>query len=174
MLLTNLLVQNKAAILQRWLNLIVESYPAEASPFLKEANRFTNPAGYVICEETARLLEELLKAQGNSGAICASLENIMRIRAVQDFSPEEAMGFIFLLKRAIIEEVGEEIGKGPIFREWLDFEHRIDEVACASAGTYLKCRERIYELKLNEVKAERDGVFNLLGRIHDKGAAMLR
>ena len=46
MALGDLLLRNEAAILKRWFNLILETYPADTAPLMrKDKDRFTNPVG---------------------------------------------------------------------------------------------------------------------------------
>ena len=52
MQLYDLLAEQEAAITHRWFNLIIDSYPADASGFLKnQKNRFLNPVGNTIARE---------------------------------------------------------------------------------------------------------------------------
>lgn len=166
-----LLSEKKASILERWFNLIMASHSAEVSSFLKEADRFSNPVGYTISQEIGVLYDELLQGKTDSEAVSVSLDNILKIRAIQGFSPQQATAFAFLLKRAIIEELGSEIEKKQVFGEWLSFESNIDELASRAFNIYMKCREKIYELRVNEVKAEREQAFRLLklvGRVNEE------
>jgi hypothetical protein len=163
--LTKLLTQHKDAILQRWLNLIADMYPTEASGFLKEKDRFSNPVGYTISQETNALYGELLQGWADSDKASTSLDNIVRIRAIQDFSPHEAVSFVFLLKKAMLEELGSEIEKEQSFREWVDFETGIDKLACIAFDKYVECREKICELRVKEVKADREIAFKLLNLV---------
>ena len=97
--LESLLSQRKAPILERWLHLILETYPANSSSFFKqERDRFVNPVGYTISQGIETLYEELLQGM-NFDKLSASLDNIIRIRAVQDFFPSQAVGFVFLLRK---------------------------------------------------------------------------
>lgn len=162
MALKKFLTQNKDSILQRWFNLIADTYPTGVSDFLKKADRFSNPVGYIVSQEINTLYEELLQAREDSDVASSSLDSIVRITAIQDFSPHEAVSFIFLLKQAMTEELGSEIEKEQCFREWLNFEARIDKLASIAFDKYMKCREKIYELRVNEVKAEREIAFKLL------------
>lgn len=162
MVLESLLSQNRAAILERWFQLILETYPAGTSRFLKkEKDRFVNPVGYTTSREIGVLYEELLRGM-DSDKLSVSLDNIIRIRAVQDFSPSQAIAFIFVLKKAIREELASEIRENQLFEELLRFESRIDELALLALDIYMKCRENIYEIRVNEVKAERERAFKLL------------
>ncbi len=165
MALTKLLTQHKDAILQRWLNLIADTYPTEASAFLKGKDRFSNPVGYTISQEINALYEELLQGRVDSDKTAASLDNIIRIRAIQDFSPQEAVSFVFLLKKAMLEELGSEIEKEQSFREWLDFEPGIDKLASIAFDKYVECREKICELRVKEVKADKEIAVKLLNLV---------
>lgn len=166
MVLEHLLPQKRAAILERWFQLVLETYPADTSRFLKQGkDRFTNPVGYTISREIETLYDELLQEM-NSDKLAACLDNIIRIRAVQDFSPSQTIALIFLLKKAIREELASEITENRVFEELLKFESRIDKLVLLAFDIYMKCREKVFEIRVNEVKAERERVLKLLERIN--------
>jgi hypothetical protein len=71
------------------------------------------------------------------------------------------MSFIFLLKKAIRESLGNKIHETHISEGLLLFESKIDDLALLSFDVYMKCREKIYELKSNEVRSM---TFRLLQR----------
>jgi len=168
MVLEYFLSQKKASILERWFYLTLETYPAETSRFLKqEKDRFINPVGYTISQEIEALYDELLRGM-NPAKLSTSLDNIIRIRSVQDFSPSQAIAFVFLLKKAVREELESEIRENQLFEELLKFESRIDELALLASDIYVRCREKIYEMRINEVKAERERVFKLLERANPR------
>jgi len=152
MKLENLLSQKRAAILERWFHLILEAYPIDTSTFLKkQKDRFANPVGYTISQGIEGLFEELLQGM-DSDKVSSFLDNIVRVRAVQDFSPSQAMAFIFLLKKVIREELKSEMRENGLAEELLIFESKIDALALLSFDIYMKCREKIYEIRVNEVK----------------------
>jgi hypothetical protein len=146
------LVNRKPAILKRWFNRILATYPADTSRFLqKEKDPFANPVGNTISDGISGLYEDLLSGPP-SGEVAPFLDQIIRIRAIQDFSASEAVGFIFFLKQAIREELGREVAEESIGRELLNLESRIDELALLAFDIYMKCREKIYEIKSNEIR----------------------
>ena len=166
MVLEHLLPQKRAAILERWFQLVLETYPAGTSRFLKqEKDRFANPVGYTISQEIEALYDGLLQEM-NSDKLAVCLDNIIRIRAVQDFPPSQTIAFIFLLKKAIREELASEITENRVFEELLKFEARIDKLALLAFDIYMKCREKVFEIRVNEAKAERERVLKLLERIN--------
>ncbi|MFZ6016906.1 MAG: RsbRD N-terminal domain-containing protein [Nitrospirota bacterium] len=159
--LKNLLSEKKSVILKRWFDVITETYSADTSNFLKnQKNQFTNPVGYTVSQGIEGLFDELLNGM-DSEKVSPLLDNIIRIRAVQDFSPSQAIGFVFLLKKVIRKELAKEVREDGLSEELLTLESRIDDLALLSFDIYMKCREKIYELKANEV---RNRTFGLLKR----------
>ncbi len=167
MQLATLLSQKKAAILGRWLAMIYESYPPETAIFLrKEKNRFDNPAGYRISEGLEGLYGALLQEMERD-QVLTCLDEIIRIRALQNFTPSQALAFIFLLKIVIREELAEEIQKENLAAEILDLESRIDGLALLGFDVYTKRREKIYEIKADEAKRRISGLMRKTGLSED-------
>jgi hypothetical protein len=167
MQLSALLSQKKAAILGRWLAMIFESYPPETAIFLrKEKNRFDNPAGYRISEGLEGLYGALLQEMDRD-QVLTNLDEIIRIRALQNFTPSQALAFIFLLKIVIREELAEEILKENLAAELLDLESRIDGLALLGFDVYLRRREKIYEIKADEAKRRISGLMRKTGLSED-------
>jgi hypothetical protein len=164
MALEHFLSENKATILERWYRLIRETYPPNTARFLKrEKNRFVNPVGYTISQEIGVLYDELLTGM-DLEKLTTSLENIIKIRSVQDFSPSEGVVFIHLLKRTMREELEGKFSSDRIFEEWAQLESKIDTLALLAFDIYMRCREKIFEIKVREVKGERERIFKLLER----------
>ena len=151
-MLKNLLSEKRAAILERWLDIILESYPADTSNFLRQQkNRFANPVGAAISQGTNGLFEELLNGK-SSDEISPFLDNVIRIRAVQDFTPSKAVSFIFLLKKVIREVLEKEISENRFSDELSALDADIDNMAMEAFDIYVKCREKLYDIKANEVR----------------------
>jgi len=163
MSLKELLLEKRTAVLKRWFNLIAGSHSAGAPHYIKDKDQFANPEGHTISREIDAIYHELLQDKMVSDKVCASLDNILRIRAVQDFAPGDAVGFMFLLKEAITEELADEIEKKQLFKQWLELELRIDKTASLAFDIYTQCREKICQLRVKEIKADREMAFRLLG-----------
>lgn len=151
MKLKNLLYEKRSAILKRWFDLILETYPPETALFFKnKTNQFSNPVGYTISQGVESLFDEILQGT-DSDKVSLFLDNIIRVRAIQDFTPSRAISFLFLLKKVLREELDREIRENGIAGELLVIESRIDNFALLSFDIFMKCREKIYELKANEL-----------------------
>lgn len=152
MVLRNLLEGKKSDIIQKWSNAIMDTYPADSSGFLKkQKDQFANPVGFTISQGVEKILTALL--DGNETAAAQPfLMDIIKVRAVQNFTPSQAVAFIFLLKKIIREELSEAIEDRQISEDFIALEVKIDELALSSFEIYSKCREQLYELKNMELK----------------------
>ncbi len=151
-MLKDYLKDNKARLLQRWLDLIMDTYPETAARFLKtKSNRFANPVGSTIKFEIETLLDGLLAGKETS-SLSDSVENIVKIRAVQDFAPSTAVLFVFLLKQALREVLAEKLSDTQVAEEVAAFESDIDRLALVTFDSYMNCREKIFQLRMSEIK----------------------
>ena len=153
MKLEDLLKQKASSVRKRWLDLIIDTYPADSQRFLREQkDRFANPVGTTLSRAIEALYHELLHGM-NDEKVDASLDEIVRIRAIQDFSPAGAMGFIFLLKKVLREELDQEIRENAAAcGELLALEARVDEMALRGFDLYMNCRQKVYEIRAKEAK----------------------
>ena len=153
MKLEDLLKQKASHIRKRWVELIIQTYPADSQRFFREQkDRFANPVGTTLSREVESLYHELLHGM-DPEKVDSSLDEIVRIRAVQDFSPAGAMSFVFLLKEILREELDQEIKQSPAAcEELLTLESRLDDMALRGFDLYVRCREKIYEIRAKEAK----------------------
>lgn len=161
MKIKEVLSQKKKLILKKWFRLILKSYPEETAQFIsREKDPFANPVGSTIGKGIEDLFEALQR-EIDPNTVSSFLDRIIRIRAIQDFSPSRAINFIFILKDVLREELKSELEDANILKELFELESRIDELALIAFDIYMKCREKIYELKANEIK---NRYFRLLQR----------
>lgn len=163
MKLDSLLLQKKSSILERWSNLILESYPPETSSFFKrEKDRFDNPVAYEFRQGIKGIYEELLHGLDFKN-VFPFLDKIIKIRAIQDLSPSKAIAFIFLLKKVIREKLERDIQENELSEDLLEFESRIDGLALLSFDVFMNRREKLYELRVKEVKNRVSGLLRMSG-----------
>ncbi|MEA3429505.1 MAG: RsbRD N-terminal domain-containing protein [Thermodesulfobacteriota bacterium] len=162
MKLNNLLKKKKAAIIKEWFNLAVNSYPPDTAYFLKkQKDHFANPVGTTISQNLGPLFDELVMDM-DQNTITNLLDPIIRIRAVQVIlSPSQSVAFIFSLKEAVRKNLKKELIDNKILNELLLFESKIDKLGLIAFDIFVKCREKVYELKAN---GERGRVFRAFQR----------
>jgi hypothetical protein len=145
-----ILSRKKGAILQKWYERVLGTYPAETARFLREEeDRFANPVGTTIYQGLEGLLEEILAGM-DAARVRACVDSIIRIRAVQDFSPSRAVAFIFELKHVLKEELAGEIRENGLSLE--EVEARLEALALLAFDIYMQCREQLWELRVGEIK----------------------
>ncbi|OQX65104.1 MAG: hypothetical protein B5M55_04740 [Desulfococcus sp. 4484_242] len=147
MTLENLLSNKRSHIIKRWQDAIIASYPKDSQGFLKRTkSQFANPVGWIIAKEIETLYDEVIRGE-DAEKIAACLETIIRIRAVQDFSPSQAVAFVLELKDIVREALG--IGPSP---EMDALDRHLDKVLLIAFDVYSKCRQKIYDIRVREVK----------------------
>lgn len=153
------------AALDRWRDLVFDSYPDEAVRFFrKENNGFKNPVGQSILQATGTIFDGALMEEGADG-VPEALETIVRIRAVQDFSPAEAVGFVFQLKRAV-REILETSWSGFTPDLATEIDSRVDALALSAFEIYTRCREQLYEIRVREAQRRAAGLLRRFNREH--------
>jgi len=149
----DLLIQNRKAIVDGWIEETLKTYPPETFKFFsKESDRFRNPVGYNIADGLKNLFDELL-GNMNSEKITKELDKIIRIRSVQEFKASEAVAFVFLLKGVIRGKLGQISDDEKLTNELSDFEQRIDHLALEAFDNYNECRENLYEIRIKQAEA---------------------
>jgi hypothetical protein len=150
--LRSVLSQKRAAILDRWHRLVLDTYPAHTVKFMgRGKDPFGNPVGATLSRELPAVVDGLVNGAPVE-TVAASLEAVVRIRAVQDFTPSQALLFVYQLKRAIREELPGDPEKSGLASEWLDLCEQIDELALAAFDCYSANREKICDIRINEMK----------------------
>jgi len=148
--------QLKQTVGERWLAATLRTYHRQTAEFLvRERDQFRNPIGHSLKVGLSVLLDELV-GQMRTAIFTPALEEIIRIRAVQDFTPSQAVGFLFLLKEILRREL---IGPADQLRA---FEDRVDEMARIGFDLFVECREKIYAVRADEARRRTD----VLERMH--------
>jgi hypothetical protein len=152
MSLAELLLQKRDAIARRWMGDALQAYAADSSAlFGKEKDPFGNPVGHSLRQGTRGVVEAVLEGRGAED-IRRHLQEMIKIRAVQQMPPSQAVGFVFSLKQAIRAELGDAAGSAEHAVELARLDGQIDRIALMAFDVYTQCREQVSELRINEVK----------------------
>jgi hypothetical protein len=167
MRLNNLLAKRKTAFVKNWFALVIATYPPDTARFLQnQKDPIANPVGRTIYRGLETLFDELLR-ETDYKAIKLALDPIIRIRAVQNYSPSQATGFIFFLKKVLRDQARKEVFEENLMDELLALESKIDEIGLIAFNIYVECREKIYELKANEIKNRTFKAFERAGLVKE-------
>jgi hypothetical protein len=154
--LSRLLKKNKPVILKKWLAAIYDTYPADTAEFINgNKDMFANPVGHIITVNAEYILEGLIRGK-DTASLSACLEPIIRIRAVQDFTPVQAVSFINSLKTVIIGQLKPEIRRHRLWDDWAELQASIDNLSLLAYEIHTKMKERIEHIRMKEIeKSER-------------------
>jgi hypothetical protein len=146
MQIEEIIVRNKDNILKKWQQTIIDSYPAGSGEFfLDNKNKFTNPVGFTIEKSLPAILDAII-AGDLTDAAKKSLDDIIRIRAVQEFEPAEALAFIASLRAIVLSVLAGETD----FTAFLQTEKIFNAINDYGFNCYVRFREKIYDIKANE------------------------
>jgi len=152
-MLKEILKKKRADILKSWSQHIRDTYPPETSRFLQSrSDEFANPVGAAINRVTDQLFDLLVEKELPWEDAAIILDDLVRLRAVQEFSPSHAVGFIFLVKRAVRNAVLPKLQSKESWEDLSAFESRVDNLALIAFDLYMRCREKIYELRATEIR----------------------
>ncbi len=158
-----LLAKKKDAILQRWVDDALAMYSKDASTvFRREKDPFANPVGHSLRVGAQAIFEALLEGTA-AEEIRGHLDGIIKVRAVQQVSASQAVGFVFDLKRAVRAELGVKPGDARLATELAELDGRIDRIALLAFEVYVECRDQLSQLRINEVKRRVSWVLDKMG-----------
>lgn len=158
MRLKEILKKDKDKLAESWFDRLLESYPEATRRYFKNTNsHFSNPVGYNLMHSMSHILTELLKEEPSSDVINQELQMILRIKAVQEVLPSQAVSFIPALKQTIERHYkAENLVKESSLNELLDFYSDLDTVALYAYDLYVESKVLLYELRLTQIKETND------------------
>ena len=144
--LNGLIADKKDQIIKAWFDATVQTYAPDTAEFVKgQQDPFANPVGRTTLKGLHFLLDQLLK-EVNHQTLTDGLDPIIRIRAVQNFTPSQATAFIFSLKAVLRNTLKKELQDNQLANELLAFESKIDELCLLAFDIYMACREKVYQI----------------------------
>ncbi len=138
-------------IVDGWVDYTLSSYKSSVF-FKKSPDKFANPVGGNTKEALGSLFKLLVKKDADPTGFAVPLEQIMRIRSIQEFTASEAAGPIFAVKhitRALLEKDSE---RKHLISELYDFEFAVDLATLQAFDLYMQCREQLYLVRIKEIK----------------------
>ncbi len=153
MSLRDLLIERRSALVERWLDAVLREYgEVTAARWRSEKDRFANPVGHALVDGLPALVDAVAEGGRPAERALSALEAIVRIRSVQDLAPSRAVGFVYLLRRAIRDELAAELASGAHAAELEKIDARIEQLALVGFDTYVALREDMYRLRQEELR----------------------
>ena len=153
--------RKKSHIVNTWFDLVMQSYPPDTAQFYKgQTDPFANPVGAATKKGLDNIFDEILGNMDHK-TLVDSLDAIIRIRAIQNFTPSDALAFIPELKKILRKTFSRELKTIPQLEALYQIESKIDQLTMIAFDIYLQCREKIYALK---VSTEKEKIYKAFAR----------
>jgi hypothetical protein len=149
--LTEALAVKKDEILSLWIARTLDSYVSPGF-FKSSKDPFANPVGSNISAGLTTLFE-LLLANAEQQAFASALDQVIRIRAVQEFTPAQALAPFLELKWVIKQVFSGDKKTQPLLQSLDGLDCEIDRIALSAFNIYSGCREQLYRNRIRELKS---------------------
>ncbi len=147
---------HRDTIVNKWVAFTLSTY-ASSSFFLRERDNFANPVGGNIRDALGRLFPLLVRGAAAT-EMHGPLEQILAIRAVQDFTPSQALAPLNAVKHITREVFTADRERSRFVTELYDFDFAVDLAVLAAFDIYMGCRERLHDVRIAEIKSGRDTI----------------
>jgi hypothetical protein len=148
----DILRQRREIIHKEWCKSALDFYSNAAfSNIKKDGDRFGNPLVYTVSTALETILDELFDGT-RTAKTDKALEDVVKIRSLQSEIPSKVLDFLFRLKVIIknqLDNAGSEKTDGEDIERLFS---ALDELILSAFDIYMGCREKIYEIKSNEIK----------------------
>jgi len=149
--LSEALKRSEEKILSLWTERTLDTY--ESSSFFKKSqDRFANPVGMNIREGLAQLFQ-LIADGAEAQKFAEPLDMFIRIRAVQQFTPSQAVAPVLELKWAVRQIFSADKDCRDLLPELAPFDRDVDRAALQAFDLYMECRERLHKARIRELKS---------------------
>jgi len=149
--LSDILQENKKQIVSIWIDRTLDSYTSSGF-FKKSLDTIANPIGANIREGLSKIFD-LLLSEGQPARYSEPLDQVIRIRAIQDFTPSQAVVPFLELKWIIRQVLNDSKKTKSLVHELDNLDCEIDRLALAAFDIYMECRERLYQVRIKELKS---------------------
>ncbi len=151
--LQKFLTENRQKLVEKWIVSVIATYPADSVKFFKNTkDPFANPVGSTIKRSLDLLFTEVIKQKMDPTAVNEAMDPIIRLRAVQQLPPSQAISFVFTIKHLLRKELEQQLQDKSVVSFLEDVVANADELILIAFDIYGMCREKIYLLRINQAK----------------------
>jgi len=160
MTLKAILKETEKEILEEWFDCLYTSYdPDTMWRFKNSTDLFHNPVG-VNSKKALTNIWKILLDGGTTKEATLAMDPVIRIRAIQKFSPSLAISFLIELKE-VVRKVLKKKKVKEYENELYALDSQIDTLQLLAFDVYTSCREEISQLR---VDTERKKIYSAFSR----------
>lgn len=155
MSMDDLYQSKRSEALRRWTDAVYALYPFQTPGFLRtQHDRFTNPVGHTTMSTAEILYDAVTGREVDPTVVNEALAALIRIRAVQELRPDQAVGALMLLAPVLREFfLTEALSRGRL-DDFLDVLARLDSLLLLAFNLYTEDREALYAERAAECRRE--------------------
>ena len=151
-MICDILRQRREIILKEWGKSALDFYGnAVFNNIKKDGDRFGNPLVYTISTALETILDELIDGI-RTAKTDEALEDVVKIRSLQSEKPSKALDFLFRLKTIIENQLHIAESDNAGNENTKEIYSALDELILSAFDIFMRCREKIYEIRSNEIK----------------------
>lgn len=145
------LIENEHSLGRMWTEAVINTYPEEGAKFFSgSCNQFANPVGHTFNVNIQKILRVLIR-EGDLSSCREELDGILRIRAVQGFSPSVALCFLPAFKEIVYRELMKSFSPETLCKDLYNLGVRVDQLTMMGFDLYMSCREELWKQKANQL-----------------------
>ncbi len=144
----------RETIVDKWVDYTLSTY-LHSEFFKREKDKFSNPTGGTVRDSLSSLFL-LLREHKPDTDYQKAVEPLLLLRAVQEFSPSQAVAPLNAVKHITREVLEKDKETKEFVNQLYDFEFAVDLAMLAAFDLYMICRERLYQVRIDEIKTGKD------------------
>ena len=134
---------------------VFATYPFETTGFIRtQRDRFANPVGHATRAAGELIYDAVTGRDVDLDKVHAAVAELIRIRAVQDLKPEQAVGVLYLYKPVLRELLLADMLAAGDVQGFLDMGDRLDTLCLMAFNLYLADREQVYAERVAQQRRE--------------------
>ncbi|SHO49707.1 RsbRD N-terminal domain-containing protein [Desulfopila aestuarii] len=141
----------RETIVGKWVDYTLSTYTS-SDFFKREKDQFANPIGASVREALDSLFVMMSKGT-DPVEFKGPVEKIIKIRAVQEFTPAQAVAPLNAVKHITREVLAADKERAVFVKDLYDFEFNVDLAVLAAFDIYMESRERLYKVRIAEIKS---------------------
>jgi len=141
----------RETIVGKWVDYTLSTYTS-SDFFKRERDKFANPIGASVREALDSLFV-LISKGADPAEFKEPIEKLIKIRAVQEFTPAQAVAPLNAVKHITREVLAADKDRAVFVKDLYDFEFSVDLAVLAAFDIYMESRERLYKVRIAEIKS---------------------
>ena len=157
--------------LRQWTERLLAFFPRRHPGLCPSADDpFANPVGSAIRNAAGLICDAAAGLPVSQSEVRGALRALIRLCAVQERTPSQAAGFLFLLKPIFRTLFAAHAESKEGLKPLLDAESRIDTLALEAFDLFMEAREALFETRLRELRRQ-SAMLGRLAAAHAPGGS---